>query len=397
MNDLFKQAQKIQEDLVAWRRYLHQCPEVGIQLPKTVAFVTEKLQEMGYETQSLGGGVVAQVGKKPGKCFLLRADMDGLPIQEQTEEKFCSFNGNMHACGHDFHTVMLLGAARLLKENEDKINGCIKLMFQPGEEVLLGAKAMIAEGLLKSPRVDAAMMLHVATGMPIPAGHILIPAGGSFTSASDWFKIRVRGKGGHGAMPEGTIDPLNVLSHLHISLQEIISREISSSDSVVLTVGIMRGGTASNIIPDTAEMEGTLRTYDPQVREFVVTRIKEISQYVGLTFRAGIDVDIEMGCPAISISSDVSSAVRKSLTELVGAGAISDSSHLGARKMGGSEDFSFISQKVPALMLLLSAGCYEDGYLYPAHHPKARFDESVLARGAAIYAASGLGWLQQQQ
>lgn len=394
MNELVREAQALQQQLVEWRRILHQAPETGAQTPQTAAFVSARLAEMGYQPQAVGGGVVATVGTG-GKCFLLRADMDALPIAEQTELPFKSTNGNMHACGHDFHTTMLLGAAQLLKRHEERLGGQVKLMFQPGEEVFTGARAMLEAGVLKDPPVHAAAMFHVAVGMPLPAGAIIVPNGGIGSAAADWFEITIQGKGGHGAMPESTVDPLNVAAHLHLALQAILSREISAGATAALTVGRMCGGTVGNVIPDTAVLEGSVRTVDAETRAFILERVKTVSEATAQAFRASADVVFTGGCPAVHNDEGVTDSARRSLTDAFDA-AVPPPMPAG-HKMGGSEDFAFITEKVPSVMLVLGAGSSEEGYDKPMHHPMARFDESVLAQGAAAYAVVATGWLNENR
>lgn len=399
MKSIVEQAKLLQEQLVAWRRHLHSNPELSMELPETAAFVKARLEEMGYQPQMLAGtGVVALAGgKKPGKCFLIRADMDALPIAEETGLDFRSANGSMHACGHDFHTAMLLGAARLLKEHEDEIGGTVKLMFQPAEETLKGAKAMVEAGILENPGVDAAAMFHVGAGMPkTPSGLIIVPEGGAFSAASDWFEIRIKGKGGHGAMPENSVDPLNVAAHIHIALQEIHARELSAADNAVVTIGMMAGGTTSNVIPDTAVMMGTIRTFDEKVRQCLFQRIREIAEGTAKIFRAEAEVTINIGCPSVVCDGSVARDLRDSLREVFGP-AVPDPSVLGVAKMNGSEDFSFVTQCVPSVMMMLTAGSPEEGYGYPMHHPKAKFNEAVLSQGAAAYAVAAMGWLSKNK
>ncbi len=394
MKKMVAAAKGLQEDIVAYRRVLHKNPEIGMELSVTTAFVKNELKKMGYEPQEIcQSGLVATVGgKKPGKVILLRADMDALPVMEETDETFKSSNGNMHACGHDFHTAMLLGAAKLLKQREDEIEGTVKLMFQPGEETLQGAKAMIEAGVLDNPKVDAAVMLHVVTGFPVPSGMIILPEAGPGTTASDWFEIEIQGKGGHGAMPNTAVDPLIVLSHIHTSLQSIISREIASTDSAVVTVGMMKGGTSANIIPDRAQMSGTIRTFTKMNREFVIERIKAIAEGIARTFRAEAKVNIIKGCPSMVNDQSVINSAKEALIESFGEQAI-----IKGGKTVASEDFSFISNEVPSLLLNVAVGNIEDGYTYPMHHPKARFDEAQLYKGAAAYANIALHWLSQNK
>lgn len=397
MNTLLKEAQAFQQDLVAWRRQLHQNPELSMELPETCAFVMQKLTEMGYSPKTVAKtGVTAIAGKGGGKCFMLRADMDALPITEEAEVSCKSTNGSMHACGHDFHTTMLLGAARLLKAHEDEIEGQIKLLFQPGEETLKGAKAVLADGILQNPTVDAAAMFHVAIGTPLPSGLVIVPGAGTFSAASDWFELHIKGKGGHGAMPEQCIDPINVMCQTYNALQEIRSRELASGDAAVITVGHATSGTTSNVIPDTALMEGTIRTFDPEVRAHILKRIPEIATGVAQTFRANVDARIIEGCPCVVCDEDVSNTVRQSLQEALGA-SVPDPSVLKMPKMNGSEDFSFITQEVPSVMMIISAGSTKEGYPYGVHHPKALFNEDILCQGAAAYAIAAMGWLQKNK
>lgn len=392
MKNILAKAMEMQDFLVSRRRHIHSNPETGMDTFETSAYVKSELEAMGYEPKYIAGtGVTATAGgKKPGKCFLIRADMDALPIVEQADVDYKSKNQNMHACGHDFHTAMLLGAAKILKEIEDDIPGTVKFMFQPAEENLKGAAAMVADGILENPRPDAGAMFHVMTGMPAPTGTILIPMPGPSTSASDWFEIFIKGKGGHGAMPHKSVDPLNVISHLHIALQEINSREIDPNATAVLTVGKMCGGTTSNVIADTAEMYGTIRTYDPDVREFILGRVPQIAKSVAETFRAEAEVNMIIGCPSVVNDEKVVNTCVEVLSEAF-AGSVVRMTEKG----GGSEDFSFVSNEIPATMMIISAGSSQDGYALPVHHPKVVFDEAVLAKGAAAYAVTALGWLER--
>ena len=285
---------------------------------------------------------------------------------------------------------MLLGAAKILKDHEEEIEGTVKLMFQPGEETLEGAKAMIDAGVLENPSVDAAMMIHVAAGMPVPSGLIVIPEPGPVAAASDWFDITIKGKGGHGAMPDMTIDPLNVMGHIHTALQSINSREISPVDCVVVSVGMMQGGTTHNVIPDTARMCGTIRTFTSVNRSYVPERIKAIAESTAKAFRAEAQVTIKQGCPSVLVDEVLQTQVSTILTEAFGEQSVMPM----PEKMMGSEDFSFVTHEVPSIMLSLTTGSPEEGYLYPMHHPKVMFDEAQLHKGAAVYAETALSWLK---
>ena len=228
---LLSEAKALQEEIVTHRRWLHTHAETGFDLNETKPYVKAALEQMGYTVNECGkAGLVTTVGKVGGKVFLLRADMDALPIHEESDVDFICTNGKMHACGHDMHTAMLLGAAKLLKAHESELSGLVKLMFQPAEEIFEGSKDMIDAGILEDPKPDAAMMIHVTAGMPIPAGTVIVSSPGVSAPAADYFNIHVQGKGCHGSAPQNGVDPLTAAAHILIALQEIHALELSSSD-----------------------------------------------------------------------------------------------------------------------------------------------------------------------
>ena len=401
---LWEEAAKLQETLVTDRRYLHAHAETGFDLKDTLAFVKKELQEMGYEPVECGkAGLVALAGgKKPGKVFLIRGDMDALPIQEQADVDFACPNGRMHACGHDMHTTMMLGAARLLKEHEDEIQGTVKLMFQPSEETFEGSKDMIASGLLENPKVDAALMIHVMAGMPFEAGTVVVSSPGVSAPAADYFEITVREKGCHGSMPNTGVDPLNAAAHILIALQEIHARELAMGDQAVLTIGTMNAGTAANVIPDSVVMGGSLRTFDEDTRSFMKERLIQISGGIAKAFRAEAEVTFGSGCPTLVNDKELAVCAEKYVKELMGKGRAFSAEELNAMSNGekssktaGSEDFAYVSQEVPSIMLALAAGQPQKGYCYPQHHPMVKFDEDVLAGGSAVYAYTAMRWLEE--
>lgn len=402
---LLSEAEKISEVIVKERRALHQIPGVEFDIGDTLAFVKKELEDMGYGPKPCGrAGLVALAGgKKPGKVFLLRADMDGLPIREEADLDFASKNGRMHACGHDMHTAMLLGAARLLKEHEEEIEGTIKLMFQPAEEVFEGSRDMIGSGLLENPRVDAALMIHVMANMPFPAGTVVVSAPGVSAPAADYFDIKVQGKGCHGSMPNTGVDPLTAAAHILISLQEIHARELAMGEKAVLTFGTMNAGTASNVIPDTVTMGGTLRTFDEESRSYIKNRMGEIAQAVAHAFRAEAEVIFGSGCPTLVNDKEMSLSCERYVKELLGPGKAFSVTELNAMgggsssKTAGSEDFAYVSQQVPSVMLALASGQPDKGYCYPQHHPMVKFDESALPGGSAVYAYTALRWLEEHK
>lgn len=394
---ILEETGRLQEELVQWRRTLHRHPEVGFELEFTKSFVRDKLIEMGCEPTDCGKcGLVVLLGKPGKRTILLRADMDALPVAESAEIDYTSErDGYMHGCGHDMHTAMLLGAAKVLKANEAELDGQVKLMFQPAEEIFAGSRDMIEAGVLENPHVDAAMTLHVTTGVPLPTGCLRIPDGGTGTSSSDEFHITVYGKGGHGAMPHRSVDPINVMSHICIALQEIHAREVPAGEFLVITPGIFRAGEASNIIADRAEMYGTIRTGDRKMVEFAKQRIAEISESVARSFRATAEVSFAKSCPPMIADEDMAAAARTYMTELLGQAVVPPIK--GTPKVtGGSEDFAFVSCEVPTIGMFLGAGNSAEGAIYPQHHPKAVFDDSVLSRGAAIYAYMAVRWLEAQ-
>ncbi len=399
--DFLSMANQLQEKMVMYRRHLHSIPELDLSLPGTTAYVKEVLESIGLTPTPVGesGLMVTIGGQRPGKVILIRADMDGLPIKEEADIPFASLNGNMHACGHDLHTSMLLGASEILKANEGQLHGTIKLIFQPGEETLHGAKMMLENGILENPKVDAAMMLHVLTGMPIPAGmFVTSEAGGAISASSDWFKILIHGRGAHGAMPDAAVDPLNVAAHLYQALQGIISREISPIDSAVLTIGVMEGGSTNNVIPDTARMKGSVRTFNAVLRDKIEARIHEISKGIGDTFHAKVDVIYTRGCPEVKIDSELNHQMRTTIANTFGASSFIDLTQLiPGGKLMGSEDFAFVTQAVPSTSVFINAGNTKEGYSYPVHHPKAMFSDDVLYKGAAVYAAFARDWLESNR
>ena len=407
---VMEEAAKLKETIVSDRRYLHTHPGTGFDLNDTKAYVKSQLENMGYDPKECGkAGLVALAGgKKPGKVFLLRADMDALPIQEEADVTFASQNGCMHACGHDMHTAMLLGAARILKQHEDEIEGTIKLMFQPAEEIFEGSRDMIEAGLLENPPVDGALMIHVMAGMSFPAGTVIVSAPGVSAPAADYFEIKVQGKGCHGSMPNTGIDPLTAAAHILISLQEIHARELAMNDQAVLTIGTVNGGTAANVIPDTVTMGGSIRTFDEDIREMIKERLTEIAEGVGKAFRCSAEVSFGSGCPTLVNDREVSMSALKYVRELLGPEKAFSAAELGAgngakegrkkeSKTAGSEDFAYVSQEVPSVMLALASGQPEKGYCYPQHHPMVKFDESVLAGGSAVYAYTALRWLEEHK
>ena len=394
MNEIMNQAKLLKDDIISYRRAIHRNPEVGSELPKTKTYVINKLKEFGYAPEEIcESGIVATIeGSKPGKTFLLRADMDALPMTEETECDFKSTNGCMHSCGHDMHTAMLLGAARLLKENQQQIEGTVKIVFQPDEEGFTGAKKMIKAGVLTNPKVDAAMAMHVHSGTP---SNVVLCGLGTSIAGCNRFRIVVKGTGCHGAMPELGVDPINIASHIYICLQEITSREISATESAVITIGKFTGGDAPNIIPKEVIMEGTIRSLNKEIGEFIFNRMNEIVTSTAKMFRGEAELIELSSVPPLSNDNNLAHEITDYIKDLVGENSVILFNSGGM----GSEDFASYSYEVPSLYVMLGAGTKEENALYgkPMHNPKVVFNEEILPTGAAMHAYSAIMWLKNNK
>ncbi len=397
-NAVLAEAERLAEYMSFCRREVHQFAECGFELPKTLAFVEGELAAMGIKTRRCGrAGLTALIGPDAERCFMLRADMDALPVAEESGESFAATSGCSHACGHDMHTAMLLGAAKMLKKREHELRSPVKLMFQPAEETLDGAKDMLDAGVLDSPRVEGAMMLHVMTASPVPVGSLVLPGRGVSAPAADFFEIAVKGRGCHGSSPNTGVDPITAAAHILVALQEISARELGMGEAAVLTLGNIHGGEAGNVIPDKVTMCGTIRAMDEDSREYVKRRLVEIAEGVAAALRAKAEVRFTSGCPGLYNNGELLDFVRSCAAEALGKGKIlsaSDFSSVGGRggRTSGSEDFAYVSRAVPSVMLALAAGEPEKGFTKPLHHPAVRFDEAAMPHGAAVLAQCALRW-----
>ncbi len=383
------QAQRLQATCVKHRRYLHQNAEVGFALDKTKAYIVETLTSLGYTPQTVGkAGVMAEIGKG-GKTLLLRADSDGLPTREQTGLPFACKTGNMHACGHDMHTAMLLGVAELLQGYVNDLPVKVRLLFQPAEEILEGAKDCVKNGATEG--LDYAMMLHVLTALPVPAGTVIIAEGESAPCA-DFFSIEVRGKACHGAAPQNGVDALMIGARILLALEELIAKEVPQTANAVLTIGRMQGGVADNAIADRAVLEGTLRGFGEDTRAYIKRRVEEIAKGIAKSFRGKAKFVVKSGCPTLVNDGGRVAFTKKALGQVLDENKVLLASQVqGAKeKSGGSEDFAYIAEQVPSVMCALCAGDSREGYTYPLHHPKARFDEDVLWQGVLAFATCAL-------
>lgn len=388
----YERALELKDETIANRRHIHKNAETGLDLPKTKAYVMEELTEYGLEPKDCGYGVTATLGKG-GKVLLLRADMDALPMPEESGEEFaCPTGKEAHTCGHDFHAAMLLTAAKMLKEKEDTLEGTIKFMFQPAEETFEGSKNMIENGILENPPVDAALAYHVSPGK-MPIGLFMYNDKDTMMYSVDGFKITIHGKGSHGAYPHVGIDPINIGVHIHLALQELIARESDPTHSCVLTIGQFTGGTAANIIPETAVLQGTIRTNKPEARELLVRRMKEVAERTAAVYNGTVDIEMISEVPPLICNPKLTDEVVGYMQEL-GIPGLTPYPGISA---SASEDFAVIAEKVPSTFMYLSAGYLDERGQYPAHHPKAQFNEDVCPIGAACLAHCASQWLKNNK
>lgn len=387
MEQIQERANALAPELLRLRRTLHQCPELGFELPQTRAVVTEELERIGCrDVRTYGGGLTAWLGK-PGRTLLLRADMDALPMEEESGEPFAATNGAAHACGHDMHTAMLLGAARLLKGREAELNGRVVLMFQAAEETASGAKAMIDGGILEG--VDGAFAMHVATQKPV--GELNFTHGPK-TASFDRFAIHIEGQGGHGAFPHKTADPVNAAVHLYLALQELVSHECPPDETAVLTIGAFQAGAAGNVIPASARLEGTARAARRETRELLLRRLEELAQGICAAFRTWARVEYLSQVPPLYNDPALAGRMAKAARSVLGAGRVNED----AQRLTASEDFALASERVPTVYATIGTGLAADGYRYGNHHPAVRYDEDILPLGAAVFAACAVDFLKTE-
>ncbi len=396
--DLLTEATALAPALVDLRRRLHRIPEIGLHLPLTQEAVLAALRDIEHDhrvdleitTGTALSSVVAVVrGAWPGPAVLLRADMDALPVTEDTGEEFSSEHpGAMHACGHDLHTAGLVGAARLLVAHRDRFAGSVVLMFQPGEEGDHGARVMIEEGVLDAAgeRVVAAYGLHVMSSV-LPAG-LVTTRPGTMLAAADVLTLTVRGRGGHGSMPHLAADPVTVAAEIVLALQTAVTRQFDALDPVVVSVGRIAAGTTNNVIPATAEIAATVRTFSEETHALVEERLVRVATHIAAAHGLTVDADYVRGYPTtVNTPAEVDRASRV-VTEILGARGFM----IAPRPISGSEDFSYVLEQVPGTYLGLGAtprGTDPATAAYN-HSAQARFDESALPVGAAVLAGIAL-------
>ncbi|MBN1487792.1 MAG: amidohydrolase [Anaerolineae bacterium] len=374
-------AQHISEQLVTWRRYFHRHPELGFQEHHTAAKIAAVLENLGYAVQTgiAYTGVVGLLENGPGPVVMARFDMDALPIQEMNDVAYASENtGVMHACGHDAHIAIGLGIATLMVENRDAWQGTLKLVFQPGEEGMNGAEVMVNEGVLENPRPDAVLALHVWNSSP--AGSVAATPGPVMASAQSW-QAKITGKGGHAAQPQETIDPIVTAALGITALQTIVSRNIDPLDSAVITVGQLLSGDTFNVIPDNAELKGTIRTFKTEVREMVEERLRAILHSTAQMMGAEIELDLKSLSPAVENDPQVTQIVQEVIKDVLGPGALT----IGTRTMA-SEDAAFFLREIPGCYFFV--GSQPEGEAWPHHNPRFDIDERALLNGTAVMFAS---------
>ncbi|OYQ67797.1 M20 family metallopeptidase [Aerococcus sp. 1KP-2016] len=389
-------AKEIFDDAVKVRRQLHENPEVGFELPETAKLVKAKLDEYGVAYQNVGNtyGITGTLGSgDKGKTLLLRADMDALAITEKSKSACTSKNDNGHLCGHDMHTTILLMVLKMLKENEDQLEGQIKFLFQPAEETLNGGRVMVEEGILENPKPDAGMALHMwPNGDKVD---VEIHKREALASALN-FRITIKGVGAHGAMPNNGVDPVFVASQIINGANGILARELPSNKGASLSMGYINApGGAINVIPDTVVLEGTSRSLFPESAEHVAKRLPEIVEYIGKAFRAETEFKVMANCPALINTESVADQVMSSAKEALGDNyeVVNVPAYLA------SEDYAHIASRLPESCYFF-VGCPlpdADGQVYPVHHPLVQFNEEALIVGSATMATAAQNWLRDNK
>uniref|UniRef100_A0A7C4KH44 Amidohydrolase n=1 Tax=Anaerolinea thermolimosa TaxID=229919 RepID=A0A7C4KH44_9CHLR len=366
------------------RRELHRHPELGFQEIRTAGIIAGELSRLGIETRT-GVAKTGVVGllegdKENGPVVLLRFDMDALPIQEETGAPYASENpGVMHACGHDGHVAIGLTVARMLSEIRQELRGTVKFVFQPAEEGLGGAEAMIREGVLENPHPEVALAIHLWNEKPVGWYGV---AEGPLMAGADIFKIRISGKGGHGALPHQTIDPITASAGIIQALQTIVSRNVSLLQPAVLSVTRVRAGEAYNIIPQEVELGGTLRTFDPEVRKLVLARFEEMVQNISAGMQCKAEIEVTELTPPVVNHPGLASQVRAAIEKYLPGSRIEPD----CRTMV-SEDMAFILREVPGCYVLVGSANPEAGLSYSHHHPKFDFDETAMVGGSELITA----------
>ena len=390
--NFYNRAIELKNETIKNRRFIHKNAEAGLDLPATKKFVKDKLTEYGLKPIECGYGIISVIGKGE-PIILLRADMDALPMKELSGEDFSSVNQNYaHTCGHDMHTAMLLTAAKMLKEEENQLKGTIKFMFQPGEEILEGCINMIENGVLKNPSPDVALAFHVGAGK-IPPGTFMYNSTDTMMLSVDNFTIKITGKGGHGAYPNLSVDPINIGVKIYNGLESIIAREANPDDKVIISIGKFQGGTVGNIIPDKVVLSGALRTNCEDERNKLKIRIKEIAQKIGEAYGGNVKVEFTAQIPTLKCDEGFTETIISFIKEL----KIDNEKYISLINANASEDFALIAKEIPSAYIYLSAGFADERGEYYAHNPMVRFNEEVCSIGSACMAYCSFRYLEEMK
>ena len=383
MITFLKEAENIKDELILIRRDIHEHPELGFEEKRTSEIIKKFLANEGIPYVLVAGTGVCGIIKGEGhgkikKTIALRADMDALPIQEKNKSSYSSkIPGKMHACGHDGHTTILLGVARILNNNRKLFSGNVKLLFEPAEETTGGAPIMIKEGVLENPRVDVVAGLHVTE--ELECGKIRIKRG-MVNAASNPFKVKIKGTGGHGAAPSTTVDPIVISANLIMSLQSIISREIPPANPAVITIGSVHGGTAQNIIPEEVNITGIIRTTTKEDRKYVVKRVEEIFKGTCETLRGKAEVYIEESYPCLFNDDNMVDRMKR-----VGKGVLGEKNVVEQKTTSmGVESFAYFANERPSVFYFLGTGNKDKNTDKQAHSSYFDIDEDAIPIGVAL-------------
>ena len=396
MIDFLKEAQELFSYTQGLRRDFHMNPELGFREIRTGGIVAKELESLGIEvTKGVGKtGVVGYLeGAKPGPTVLLRFDMDALPIVEDTGAEYASKNtGVMHACGHDGHTAIGLTVAKILQAHKDELAGSVKFCFQPSEEgsngeEVGGAEMMLRDGVLDDPKVDTTISMHLWNEKPL--GWVNV-AQGPVMAGAEIFKIKLIGKGGHGAVPNATVDPVVAAAQIINAAQTIVSRNVGPLETAVVSFTMIHGGTAFNIIPQEVVLEGTIRTFDPRVRQTVVKRFEEIVNGLAAAMGCQVEMDLNQLTPALINASAITARVQETARRVLPQSSHDNSAYLTM----GSEDMAYMQAKVDGCYFFVGSADKERHLDYGHHHPKFDFDEKALINGAALMAAAAADFLK---
>lgn len=400
MESMKEQCKAVQGYIVETRRKLHQIPELGIHIPKTQAFICAELDKMGIpykkNTAELNGlrdtGIVGLIeGKNTNKVIALRADMDALPVKELNNLAYKSqIEGQMHACGHDNHMAMLLGAAKILNDNKNELNGSVKLFFQTGEEIITGAKMLLEGGCMENPKVTACFGMHVWPLDPevYKPGEAVVVSGPMMASGNR-FIIKVKGVGCHGSLPQLGVDPIVTASQIVSMLQNIASREFSGEEPRILSVCQFHAGSFWNVIPDDVWLEGTIRTLNPVTRAHYIKRVEEIVEYVSTAMRCKGSVEWPDGTPVVINDSKITAIVAEAAKKVLGDENVCET----FKPSMGNEDFAYFQERVPGTFVFLNTANAEKGTYIPLHSPIFQVDEDVLWQGTALHVQTAMDYL----